>query len=62
MAPIGVALLLGILIPLLAFTVLRYMTRLNPVDRGAMAAHYGLTSLVTFTAAIVFLETVDIAF
>ncbi len=34
LAPIGVALLLGILIPLLAFTVLRYVTRLNPVDRG----------------------------
>jgi hypothetical protein len=62
LAPIGVALLLGVVIPLIAFAVLRYVTNLNPVDRGAMAAHYGSTSLVTFTAAIVFLESLDIAF
>jgi len=62
LAPIGVALLLGMLIPLLVFIILQYVTKLNPVDRGAMAAHYGSTSLVTFTAAIVFLESVDIAF
>lgn len=60
--PIGVALLLGVLIPLAAFAVLRVMTSLGPVDRGAMAAHYGSTSLVTFTAAIVFLETLAIPF
>ena len=62
LAPIGVALLLGVTIPLIAFVVLRYVTRLDPVDRGAMAAHYGSTSLVTFTASIVFLEAVDIPF
>jgi uncharacterized protein len=62
LAPIGVALLLGVTIPLIAFLVLRYVTRLDPVDRGAMAAHYGSTSLVTFTAAIVFLEAVEIPF
>jgi len=32
------------------------------VDRGAMAAHYGSTSLVTFTAALVLLETSGIPF
>jgi hypothetical protein len=62
LAPIGAALILGMLIPLIVFAVLKYVTKLNPVDRGAMAAHYGSTSLVTFTAAIVFLESVDIAF
>jgi hypothetical protein len=60
--PIAVAILLGILIPLAAFIVLKFMTSLGPVDRGAMAAHYGSTSLVTFTAAIVFLETLAIPF
>jgi hypothetical protein len=30
------------------------------VDRGALAAHYGSTSLVTFTAALVFLEAADV--
>ena len=60
--PIVAAVVLGIATPLLAFGALRLMTRLGPVDRGAMAAHYGSTSLVTFTAALVFLEASQIAF
>lgn len=47
---------LGIVIPLLAFALLR-ITKLSSLDRGAIAAHYGSTSLVTFSAALVFLET-----
>ena len=58
-APIGAALVLGIAIPFIAFTALRYVARLNLVNRGAIAAHYGSTSLVTFTAAIAFLESID---
>jgi hypothetical protein len=61
-APILVTVLLGIAIPILAFVILRFITRLGPVDRGALAAHYGSTSLVTFTAALVFLETSQIFF
>lgn len=60
--PILVTLALGILIPLLAFVVLRWTTRLGPIDRGAMAAHYGSTSLVTFTAATVFLTSAGIGY
>lgn len=60
--PILVSVALGVLIPVAAFIVLRWMTRLSVVDRGAMAAHYGSTSLVTFTAALVFLEGAGIAF
>lgn len=60
--PILITLGLGVLIPLLAYVVLRYVTRLGPVDRGALAAHYGSTSLVTFTAATVFLASAGIAF
>ncbi len=47
----------GILIPLLAFTFLKLTRGLNNVDRGSIAAHYGSTSLVTFSAAILFLES-----
>lgn len=61
-APIVAALLLGLIIPVLAFFLLRVMTRLDTVDRGAMAAHYGSTSLVTFTAAIVFLEALAVPY
>jgi len=47
----------GILIPLLAFTFLKLARGLSNVDRGSIAAHYGSTSLVTFSAAILFLES-----
>ncbi|MBU6245674.1 MAG: sodium-dependent bicarbonate transport family permease [Actinomycetales bacterium] len=61
-APALIAVLLGVLIPIAAFGLLRLLTRLSAVDRGALAAHYGSTSLVTFTAALVFLEAAGIAF
>ena len=59
--PIVATVVLGIAIPLLVFVALRAMTRLPKVDRGAIAAHYGSTSLVTFTAALVFLEAADVS-
>jgi uncharacterized protein len=47
----------GILIPVLAFAVLKFIRGLNDIDRGSISAHYGSTSLVTFSAAILFLES-----
>ena len=47
---------LGILIPLIAFMALKMVRKINDLDRGAIAAHYGSTSLVTFSAALLFLE------
>ena len=61
-APALAAIVLGCLIPIAAFTALRWLTRLSPLDRGALAAHYGSTSLVTFTAALAILEVVKIPF
>ena len=53
----GIATLaLGILIPIIAFIVLKFARKINDLDRGAIAAHYGSTSLVTFSAALLFLE------
>ena len=60
-APVAVAIILGVTIPILAFLGLRFLTKLGPVDRGALAAHYGSTSLVTFTAALVFLESLNVS-
>jgi hypothetical protein len=56
--PLLVTLALGCVIPLLAFVALSRVRKLSEVDRGAIAAHYGSTSLVTFTAALVLLENV----
>lgn len=60
--PLVATVVLGVLIPVAAFAFLRVLTPLGRIDRGAMAAHYGSTSLVTFTAALVFLEASQIAF
>ena len=59
--PLSLAVGLGVLIPVLAFWALRVLTPYDPVDRGAIAAHYGSTSLVTFTAAVVAFEQATIA-
>jgi hypothetical protein len=60
--PLLVTIILGVLIPVLAFVGLRLTSRLDVVNRGALAAHYGSTSLVTFTAALVFLDTVSVSY
>lgn len=56
--PLLATILLGLLIPTLAFFLLRLTTKLDSINRGALAAHYGSTSLVTFTAALVFLDSI----
>ncbi|MEY4321082.1 MAG: hypothetical protein RLZZ471_1023, partial [Actinomycetota bacterium] len=60
--PLGTTVLLGCIIPLLAFLVLRFVPALTRVDRGAVAAHYGSTSLVTFSAALVFLDNAGLQY
>ncbi len=57
--PLLGTLALGIVIPVAAFYLLRF-TKLDVANRGALAAHYGSTSLVTFTAGIVFLESLSL--
>jgi hypothetical protein len=50
-------LLVGSLIPFLAFYILKAIKYLSVSQRGALAAHYGSTSLVTFSAALLYLES-----
>jgi uncharacterized protein len=50
-----VAAALSFLIPLWLDLALRLTSTLGPVDRGAVAAHYGSVSIVTFVAATQFL-------
>lgn len=59
--PLGLAVALGVVIPVIAFAALKVLTPFDAVNRGAIAAHYGSTSLVTFTAAIVAFEAAEIA-
>lgn len=60
--PVLATLAIGSVIPALVFFALKGVKKINDVDRGSIAAHYGSTSLVTFTAALVFLESSKIAY
>jgi hypothetical protein len=55
--PVIATVVCGVIIPCLAFVILRLVKGLNNIDRGSFAAHYGSTSLVTFSAGILFLES-----
>lgn len=59
-APALAGITLGILIPIAAYNLLGLLTRLSTLDRGAMAAYCGSTSLVTFTAALTLIETIGL--
>lgn len=49
-------------IPVVAFAILRTISRLPPEDAAAVAAHYGSISIVTFVAASSALTSVGIAY
>jgi hypothetical protein len=55
-APAAAAIGLCLLIPAWSFALLRRFGRLSPDDAGAVAAHYGSVSVVTFGACVAFLE------
>jgi len=59
-AIIGVA--LSFLMPLLAYVMLRGMTRFNKRESGAIAAHYGSISIVTFITAGIVLDDTGLLF
>ena len=52
---VGGVLLLGLLLPTLAYPVLRTLGRLPRPDAASIAAHYGSVSMVTFAVATTFL-------
>lgn len=59
---LAAAALLSLLLPLPAFALLRLLSSIGPVDAGAIAAHYGSVSIVTFVAATSFLGSRGIGF
>jgi hypothetical protein len=48
----GLATILSFGLPLLAFAMLRFASKLSRIDAAATAGHYGSISIVTFVAAI----------
>lgn len=57
--PAIAAMVLGTLIPLWTYPVLRFAGKFSAVDSAAIAAHYGSVSAVTFIAATNFLKSVN---
>jgi hypothetical protein len=57
--PALAAMVLGGLIPLWTFPVLRKLGQFSVADAGAIAAHYGSVSAVTFIAATNFLKSIQ---
>lgn len=51
------AALLSFALPFIAYAFLRLTTRMDRINAGAIGAHYGSISLVTFVAGTAFLET-----
>lgn len=55
--PASITLFLGLLTPLIAYIILRYLGRMDMINSSAIAAHYGSVSAVTFIAAISYVES-----
>lgn len=55
-------LMMGVLLPLLVFPVLRVLGRLDRPNAASVAAHYGSVSVATYAVGVTYLATVGIAF
>lgn len=62
LAPLGITLVIGSLIPILVFLFTRKVMNYRVSDAAALAAHYGSVSAVTFMAAIAFLNQQNISY
>ncbi|MFQ3598775.1 MAG: sodium-dependent bicarbonate transport family permease [Chloroherpetonaceae bacterium] len=60
--PLGFALLLGALIPIWSFMILRYLGKFDVPNAAAIAAHYGSVSAATFSATLAFLDAHETAY
>lgn len=59
--PAVATVLLGIATPMIAYAAARRLGRLDVPNAAALAAHYGSVSVVTFFAALSFLEAIGMA-
>jgi hypothetical protein len=59
---VALVLILGVLLPLLVFPVLRFAGRLPRADAASVAAHYGSVSVGTFAVAISYAARQGIAY
>ena len=60
--PILGAIFLGVMIPIIAYGILRKSGRFNRPDSAALAAHYGSVSAVTYAVCLAYLQKLGIPF
>ncbi|MFN7823784.1 MAG: sodium-dependent bicarbonate transport family permease [Pseudobdellovibrionaceae bacterium] len=59
---LGAAILLGLITPLVAFSVFRFLNSFERTDAAALAAHFGSVSAVTFMASVAFLDLLHLKY
>lgn len=60
MVPAGATLLLGVMTPITAFVILRYLGKIDLINSAGIAAHYGSVSAVTFIASLSYLSAAGV--
>jgi len=58
--PTVVTILLGVMIPIVVYVILKRLGRFSVPDAAAVAAHYGSVSAVTFTAALTTMQALKV--
>lgn len=61
-APVSAALGLGLIIPILAYVILKKVGRFSTADSAAIAAHYGSVSAVTYAVCLSYLQKINVLF
>lgn len=51
-------LFIGVVVPLIAYNILKFTRKFSRSDAGAIAAHYGSVSAVTFATALAYIESI----
>lgn len=59
---VGAVILMGTMLPLIAFPVLRFAGRFKREDAASIAAHYGSVSVGTYAVAVAYYGTKNIAY
>lgn len=59
---IALVIAMGVLLPLVAFAILRYFGSMARIDAAAIAAHYGSVSVATYAVAVAVLDSAGISY
>jgi len=59
---VALILLMGVIIPLIAYPILYWFGKFSRVDASSIAAHYGSVSVGTYAVGVAFLESLNISY